>query len=451
MAINDQGQIVVVSDQTGFGYNTSTFLWDDGVWTNVVTDDFINEGEDLNNAGQVPGWSNSLSRFSVAWLWDDGVKTGIPSLGGFQTKAHGINEAGHVVGEDPTSGDPWRVWHGWLWKDGELTDLGTLVDGGHSWAFDINDQGWIVGSATNRDGASRAVLWSGAPPPPPPPGFDFTESVSPASGSVAPGETASATVTATLTSGSPREVQYSCTNLPSGTSCEFIPPACSPTCSSALGVHTSTTTPPGTYPVTIMASDGSVSRSTTFTLTVTGTSTLSFRKGDGGAYSETDDAFLYSGAPNTNYGSNAALFVDAADCIARATICRTLISFPSFIGPNAGQVPTDATIISATLELTVTNAGGTQLLYQVAEGWTESGVTWNAFATPGMPKAKGSTLSFGAPLGTIRINITAIVQNWVNGDTNLGVFIWSTSANGADYGSSESASPPKLIVTFRQP
>src|SRR5438067_1790284 len=290
-------------------------------------------------------------------------------------------------------------------------------------------------------------------PPAPPPDFDFTMSIDPTSASVAPGESVNATVTETILSGSTDDVQYSCADLPEGASCAFSPPECDPTCSAILTLTTSAGTPDGTTVVTVTAadSDGEVAHSVDFSLVVSGPHVLTFRKGDGGAFSETDDAFIYNGTPNGNYGTNSKLFVDAADCIKVATICRSLLKFPDFIGPNAGQVPPGSAIVSAILELTITDRGGTQYLYQVTEAWTESAVTWNAFATPGSPGAKGNALTFAAPLGLIRLNLTAIVQNWVNGDPNHGVLIRSPSADGVDYYASESAAPPTLTVTFRSP
>lgn len=92
-----------------------------------------------------------------------------------------------------------------------------------------------------------------------------------------------------------------------------------------------------------------------------------------------------------------------------------------------------------------------QLLHQLTEAWTESGATWNGFATPGSPGMKGTGISFDATLGVITVNITAIVQNWANGDANYGLLIWSNSSDGVQYRSSESANPPKLTVVFRPP
>ena len=146
------------------------------------------------------------------------------------------------------------------------------------------------------------------------------------------------------------------------------------------------------------------------------------------------------------------MFVDASGCkFSAATVCKALIRFPNVIGSDVGQVTPGSVVVSAFLQFEITNPGGTQMLLQLTEGWTESGATWNGFTTPGAPTTKGAAIAFNAPLGLITVNITAIVQNWVNGDANYGVLIWSSSTDGVDYRSSESVNPPKLIVTFRSP
>ena len=289
-------------------------------------------------------------------------------------------------------------------------------------------------------------------PPPPPPSFNFSFGLNPSYGSVQPGGNASTNVTATLVAGSAHAVQFSCENLPPGTACSFLPSSCTPPCHAALRVATSASTPRGTYAINVNASDGSLSRIAMYSLTVgtvSGVTTLTFQKGDGGAFSRTDDATIYSGAPTRNFGYDPLLLVDEVNCIGNGTICRALLSFPDFVGPQVGQVPANATILSGLLELNVTNAGADQRLVQVAEAWNESGVTWNAFATPGMPRSKGPAIAYNSTLGLNTLNVTSIVQNWVRGDANDGVFISSSSWNGSDYQSSESNHPPKLTVTFR--
>src|SRR5436309_14237773 len=43
-----------------------------------------------------------------------------------------------------------------------------------------------------------------------------------------------------------------------------------------------------------------------------GTITLTFQKGDGGAFSATDDTYIRNTAPDTNFGSNLKLLVDVS-------------------------------------------------------------------------------------------------------------------------------------------
>src|SRR5439155_1309458 len=189
-----------------------------------------------------------------------------------------------------------------------------------------------------------------------------------------------------------------------------------------------------------------------FHLTVTDRVTRTFRKGDGGAFSETDDTYLYNGTPDANFGADPKLYVDNADCIAKATICKVLIKFPQIIGPDPAQIPANSTIASATLDLTVLNAGVKQDLYQVTEAWNESTATWNGFATPGQPTTRAREYTFyPTALGKMSLDLTSIVQRWANGDSNQGILLASTHWDGVDYGSSESTTKPTLTVAFDPP
>jgi hypothetical protein len=98
--------------------------------------------------------------------------------------------------------------------------------------------------------------------------FDFDVTVYPTSATVKQGENATASVSVTYKSGTYATVGLSCENLPTGTSCIFQPSAGVPTFSSTLTITTSSTTPVGTYTITIKGSSDAVSKTTTFTLTV---------------------------------------------------------------------------------------------------------------------------------------------------------------------------------------
>ena len=129
------------------------------------------------------------------------------------------------------------------------------------------------------------------------------------------------------------------------------------------------------------------------------------------------------------------------------------IKFSDFIGSNTGQVPPGSNILNATLRVYYSNpSGDPQNVYQVNENWTETNVSWNGFSTPGFPQTGSLVTTFVPQGGTISyINITSVVQNWVNGATNFGILINSTSADGAAYDSSESSTVnnrPKLTVTY---
>src|SRR5207245_5147936 len=102
---------------------------------------------------------------------------------------------------------------------------------------------------------------------PTPSPFDFSLSTSASSGFASyRGASVSASVTARRTFGPTHTVQYSCTNLPAGTTCTFTPPSCSATCTANLVIATSSGTPAGTYSVNLQSTDGTITRASGFTL-----------------------------------------------------------------------------------------------------------------------------------------------------------------------------------------
>ncbi|MFI7077781.1 S8 family peptidase [Micromonospora sp. NPDC049903] len=104
----------------------------------------------------------------------------------------------------------------------------------------------------------------------PPPTNDFSVSVSPTSGSTAPGGSVTASVATATTNGSAQSVSLSASGLPSGATASFSPATVTSGGSSTLTVTTSASTPAGTYPVTVTGSAASGSKTATFSLTVTG-------------------------------------------------------------------------------------------------------------------------------------------------------------------------------------
>ncbi|MER7440168.1 S8 family peptidase [Micromonospora avicenniae] len=106
----------------------------------------------------------------------------------------------------------------------------------------------------------------------PPPTNDFSVSVSPTSGSTAPGGSVTATVGTATTNGSAQSVSLSASGLPSGATASFSPSTVTSGGSATLTIATAASTPAGSYPVTITGTGASATRTATYTLTVTGTS-----------------------------------------------------------------------------------------------------------------------------------------------------------------------------------
>ncbi|MEU4643161.1 S8 family serine peptidase [Micromonospora sp. NPDC023814] len=104
-----------------------------------------------------------------------------------------------------------------------------------------------------------------------PPTNDFSVSVSPTSGSTAPGGSVTATVATATTNGSAQSVSLSASGLPSGATASFSPATVTSGGSSTLTISTSASTAPGTYTVTVTGTAASGSKSATYSLTVTGT------------------------------------------------------------------------------------------------------------------------------------------------------------------------------------
>jgi len=138
----------------------------------------------------------------------------------------------------------------------------TLSAGSHNYYFNFDDShGHAVWLPTSGTYPGPSVT--------PPPQFGFTVGVSPSSGSVQQGRSVSATVTVTLTSGSPQTVSLTTSGLPPGASATFNPSSGYPTFTSTVTISTSTTTPTGTFYITITGSGGDLTRTATYTLTVT--------------------------------------------------------------------------------------------------------------------------------------------------------------------------------------
>jgi hypothetical protein len=97
---------------------------------------------------------------------------------------------------------------------------------------------------------------------------DFSISVNPTSASVTAGQAATTTVSTAVTNGSAQSISLSATGLPTGATASFNPTSVTAGGSSILTVSTSSSTPPGTYGITITGTGTSATHSASFALTV---------------------------------------------------------------------------------------------------------------------------------------------------------------------------------------
>ena len=129
-------------------------------------------------------------------------------------------------------------------------------------------------STTALDRSSDAVawaLWKVAVGTIPPPTRDFSLSLSPAAGTVQPGQSATATVNTQTTAGTAQTVNLTAAGLPSGATASFSPTSVTSGGSSTMTISTAASTPAGSYSVTVTGAGETATRSATYTLTVQST------------------------------------------------------------------------------------------------------------------------------------------------------------------------------------
>jgi probable HAF family extracellular repeat protein len=178
--IDDGGQVTgfgsngtpdqFVSDFFGPGttWNTQvrTIVWQNGVMRDIGTlggPDALMEA--ANASGEIAGESFTNSVVNAAtgfpqldpFLWKNGVMRDLGGLGGAQSFARWLNDAGEVTGVSDLPGD--RRAEAFLWNGNRMIDLGT-VGGSFSGGSYISADGDVAGFSTvPGDGSFDAVLW----------------------------------------------------------------------------------------------------------------------------------------------------------------------------------------------------------------------------------------------------------------------------------------------------
>ena len=175
--VNQHGQIAgqsytnaTISEVTAVP-TQNPFFWENGKMFDIGTlGGTMGTSGGMNNRGQVIGDSNLAGDQSRhAFVWDK--KAGLRDLGtltgySFYSHANWINDAGEIVGESD-AGTAAGVFASrpFLWKDGVMSDLGTVAGDACNAALSINSRGQVVGfGSANCDQEDHAFLWENGGP-----------------------------------------------------------------------------------------------------------------------------------------------------------------------------------------------------------------------------------------------------------------------------------------------
>ena len=164
-AVSDYGQAIGWANNDFSDVDGLAYLWENHAWTplGVLPGLENSRPTDINNAGQIVGWSYG-GGYSRAWIWQDGELTPLPTPQ-YVSIAHAINESGTlIVGGVNADGVIGRL-HAAVWSGDEVTLIGSLT-GSHSSsvAVGVNDNGYVVGTKSSQvynSVSGTAFIWDG--------------------------------------------------------------------------------------------------------------------------------------------------------------------------------------------------------------------------------------------------------------------------------------------------
>jgi probable HAF family extracellular repeat protein len=169
-ALNDRGWVVGISGicdrAVGRASAIHAVLWRDGQPIDIGALGGVawNTPMSINERGDIVGFANvaaggGFSAHAFLWTSHDGIRDLGTLPGDSTSQALGINERREIVG---TSCDADFNCRAFLWRDGEMTDLNTLIGSDYHdtliTANDINASGRITGQALEQDGALVAFV-----------------------------------------------------------------------------------------------------------------------------------------------------------------------------------------------------------------------------------------------------------------------------------------------------
>lgn len=158
-SINDMGHFVGYS-ATADGYYHAT-LWNNEVATQLTNPQgsTYSDARSINNLGQIVGFTRNPTDLPRATVWNNGVATKLANpQGSDHSYAFSINDLGQIVGYSRTLGGLGGYERATIWDNGVVTDMTPQGSVG-SYASSINDLGQVVGYSLDANTRYRATLW----------------------------------------------------------------------------------------------------------------------------------------------------------------------------------------------------------------------------------------------------------------------------------------------------
>jgi len=182
--------------------------------------------------------------------------------------------------------------------------------------------------------------------------------------------------------------------------------------------------------------------------------TVSFEQGVNG-YTGTDDTFIGRDFAGTSKATSTSLSVDGRYS---SYSTATLIRFADLFGDGPGLIPAGVVVTSAALEVNFVDPGESFTVHRMLRDWSETDTYTSlvdGVVADGIEAATEIVTTTADYLDDwMSLDISSAVNAWLaDPSSNQGLLLQPVAgtSNGNQIASSESATPPKLTVTYRLP
>lgn len=276
--------------------------------------------------------------------------------------------------------------------------------------------------------------------PPPAPGFSL--GVTAPSVTVAAGQKASYSVSVGALNGFTASVSLSASGLPAGATASFSPTSVTASGSSALTIATATTTPPGSYTITVLGTSGSLVHTVSMTLVVTGpdfavvASPSSFSVTQGGSATSTISLSNLNGFKGAVSLSASGLPTGTTAKLSRTSLSGTTtatVTLATTTSTSAGSYTVTVTGASGSLTHTTTVA---LTVAALVPDFTLSATPASFSTRHGAAANESYKIAItpkGGFKGTVSLAATGLPSNLTGKWSAAGVSITGTTAASATY------------------